>query len=352
MPGICHKRLIGPFVVLVFLWPFHSKGVVHGQERALALREKMEKPFPENYEPQFAKLTQLAQVVESPENELQNLIRLQAETLEKIPLITTKAWFRLQKKTERKSTLILADCAFSRSPFCTKLAHWYPKIGLELENIKPDFSNFDCLIAHIYTPEMYVSSSGFWRKGLREVTIKNSVKRRDGLDLHKLLFQYEESPLEFREWLVANAKAKRYVYDVRRNKNLVELAFWPSTGSRSRSRRWVFDLDRGGLVVRYEDVLVTSITTLVDCDLHQIDGVWIPKAIAIERCDQKRKAIEFRQHFEFIDTLIVADGDIDRSIFSVFSLPVANENVPIKDQRTGRKQLYRFKDIKTKLDRE
>jgi hypothetical protein len=303
------------------------------------------KVLPETYERVLTKLTESEQRLSDPEPVFRKLVVQQQETLDSIGSLQARSWFWLTNARSTKPSLMLAEHLYLSDPFCSKVFNWFPKKGVEQVGIEPRHENFDLFSVKIQTPEMVVSSFAFARKGIDEISVKDAKPNGIGRDIRMLLFQYGSSPKDFFEQIKAATNAGRSQYDIRVNGDLLELASWPSSSSREKSRKWIFDTSHGGLLVQHENNLVSTMNLIVEMNHVEVEGRWLPSELVIERINRKAKKIDSREEHEFFELNLIDRDAVDHKEYEIRSLPVKDGNVRINDGRNGVIRTYKFKEL-------
>ncbi len=274
-----------------------------------------------------------------PTEQLDELRKLQLEWVAKADRIRGKAWGNLIDAGDKLGTLSLIDFSRDFSERKSRQIHRYPKFNLiDQERFRSDAAeDFDTVIAKLSTPDILVTGLGYRRRGIERVSVVLPKPEAPvGFDFLgiavPLAYSIESIHADFRTL----HKNERTILSVRTSGELMEVKVTFVNAMEKNCRRWIFDLSKGGVCLHFEDLLVQSGATVVTNEFEKVDDQYLPTRSRKARFNRETKNWESLVEYRFFELETGAKWKSNE--FTIENLPI-KDNIPINDQRTGKRQL-------------
>ncbi len=259
---------------------------------------------------------------------LNSLKKQQAKSFDALQSLKGQAW--VAHRSRESVGLYRTD--FVYQPHRSReVQRWLPP-GRHKSGKQFRVSEFQPVMAVIATSEFQLTSTGYDRQGLDEMSVR--IRRGPatkfgivgivfpGTRLDDFLVRGQRKMAHFHEDLLARwrvGKVERV--EVRVQKPWFEL----TTEYKGKVCRWVFDTSKGGYCVYFE-----SKNDIVTTEYRQQDQRWVPKFCRQLELDNNRN-VKTSTEFSFVQ--LDVDQPIDDRYFLPLSLPVKNREVQIRDER-------------------
>ena len=284
-----------------------------------------------------------------PLEELKSLQNLQQSWIESIPRVRGAAWGNQIGTRGEFGTLYLTEFSVDFENQKQKQVHWNPKFDLVGADKTFEAKRKDDLatvLVFIVTDQMFIQGLGYRRQGIDTLKIDlptSSGTSSMGFDVFGTVWPTMKTLAKFQESMrsmIGNKKQLEFVG--RKTKKLLEFRAYPTNGNEDFCRRWIFDIEKGGVCTFYEDKIVPRSATEITTQYREAEGIFVPQKSRKTIFHRDNKTIDRIAETSFFEFSIVEEWDEDE--FSLASLPI-DPKLKIKDVRKGRNQMRKTADL-------
>ncbi len=279
----------------------------------------------------------------------ERLSNLQSKNRDAQKMVKGKAWRRLVRVGDEKSSISRLEFAFSTSGGNRSFEKYFFRTNKEV-NAPPKLEHFQCMQGYLETPTFRFVGDGYSGLGLDTGEIE--LPRPDQPSPTGLNFENScdrlglaLAPAVFWKELKNAVDTGHYMYSVRQHNDHVALEVWRPDRTKSQGRFWIFDVAQSGCCVFHQNSIIPSATQIWETNFSKVNDCYLPSSIKQQTCKQRlNQPPDLLEHsvIEFYD---VSTGEFDTKVFGMANFPWLTPNITVKDKRTGRAQDIEIREL-------